>query len=83
MRYLNHPLRQNEAVKYIRPALDILPEVQKTGDIFFPTAWLRALLSGHHSAAAKSEVDAFLKENPDMNYLLISKLKQQADHLYR
>lgn len=83
LRYLNHPLRQNEAVKYIRPALDILPEVQKTGDIFFPTAWLRALLSGHHSAAAKSEVDAFLKENPDMNYLLISKLKQQADHLYR
>ena len=83
LRYLNHPLRQNEAVKYIRPALDILPEVQKTGDIFFPTAWLRALLSGHHSEAAKSEVDAFLKENPDMNYLLISKLKQQADHLYR
>lgn len=43
---LNHPLRQEEGVAYILPALNALLEVQRTGDIFFPTAWLRALLSG-------------------------------------
>lgn len=33
--YLNHPTRQDYAVKYIRPALEKLTEVQRTGDIFF------------------------------------------------
>ncbi|MCD7978696.1 MAG: M1 family aminopeptidase [Tannerellaceae bacterium] len=32
--WLNHPVRQQEAIHYIRPALDILQEVQRTGDIF-------------------------------------------------
>ena len=35
--YLNHPTRQDYAVKYIRPALEKLTEVQRTGDIFFPS----------------------------------------------
>lgn len=33
---LNCQLRQKEAVGYIRPALEVLQEVQRTGDIFFP-----------------------------------------------
>ena len=37
--YLNHPLRQSYAVKYIRPGLEVLEEVQRTGDIFFPKNW--------------------------------------------
>lgn len=81
--YLNHPVRQKEAVAYIRPALEILPEVQKTGDIFFPTAWVRALLSGHRSMEARAEVDNFFTASPDFPVMLSNKVKQQADHLYR
>lgn len=80
---LNHSSRQEEAINYIRPALDILQEVQRTGDIFFPTAWTRALLSGHTSAEARAEVDAFFADHPDYPPMLANKIRQQADHLYR
>ncbi|MDO4165611.1 MAG: M1 family aminopeptidase [Bacteroides sp.] len=79
---LNHRLRQKEAVAYIRPALEALPEVQRTGDIFFPTSWVRALLSGHVSAEARAEVDAFFAAHPDFPLMLSCKVKQQAGHLY-
>lgn len=83
MAYLNHRLRERESIYYIRPALEILQEVQRTGDIFFPTAWLRALLNGHTSEEARKEVDQFLQDHPDFPPMLRSKLLQQADHLYR
>lgn len=81
--YLNSPLRQQEAVRYIRPALDKLEEIQRTGDIFFPRNWVGALLRGHASAEAYKEVDTFFKEHPDYPELLSNKILQQADHLYR
>lgn len=80
---LNHSSRQQEAVSYIRPALEAMQEVQRTGDIFFPTAWVRALLSGHTSAEAREEVDAFFAAHPDYPPMLANKIRQQADHLYR
>lgn len=80
---LNCQLRQKEAVGYIRPALEVLQEVQRTGDIFFPRDWVRALLSGHTSPEAKKEVDDFFATHPDYPVLLSNKIRQQADHLYR
>lgn len=80
---LNHHSRQEEAIAYIRPALEAMQEVQRTGDIFFPTAWVRALLSGHTSPEARAEVDAFFAANPDYPKMLANKIRQQADHLYR
>lgn len=80
---LNHQSRQEEAIKYIRPALEAMQEVQRTGDIFFPTAWVRALLSGHTSPKARAEVDAFFAGHPDYPPMLANKIRQQADHLYR
>ena len=79
---LNHPSRQKEAVAYIRPALEAMQEVQRTGDIFFPTAWVRALLSGHTSPEARAEVDAFFVSHPDYPQMLANKIRQQANHLY-
>ena len=79
---LNHPSRQKEAVAYIRPALEAMQEVQRTGDIFFPTAWVRALLSGHTSPEARAEVDAFFASHPDYPPMLANKIRQQANHLY-
>jgi len=79
--FLNDRMRQSEAIKYIRPALDELLEVQRTGDIFFPTSWLRSLLYAHTSSAARKEVEYFLIENPNYPSLLKGKLLQQAGHL--
>ncbi|MDR1161920.1 MAG: aminopeptidase [Tannerellaceae bacterium] len=80
---LNHPLRQQEAVPYIRPALEILAEVQRTGDIFFPRNWARALLAGHTSGEAMNEVNRFFAAHPGYPTMLGNKIKQQADFLYR
>ena len=66
-----------------RPALEALQEIQRTGDIFFPRDWVRALLSGHTSSAARKEVDDFFAAHPDYPVLLSNKIRQQADHLYR
>ncbi len=79
--YLNHPLRQSEAVEYIYPALEELPEIQRTGDIFFPKNWSVALLGGHDSPEAAAEVRRFLADHPDFPTLLESKLLIAADHL--
>lgn len=81
--HLNHRLRAWESVSYIRPALEAMQEVQRTGDIFFPTAWARALLSGHTSIAAREEVEAFFRVHPNYPEMLSNKIRQQADHLYR
>lgn len=81
--YLNHPTREKYAVKYIRPALEELIEVQRTGDIFFPRNWAGALLSHHSSEAAYREVTAFLSAHPDYPPLLKNKILQAAYPLYR
>lgn len=80
--YLNHRLRGKESVAYIRPALELLQEVQRTGDIFFPTAWVRALLSGHSSEEARKEVEDFIRTHPDYPPMLMNKISQQSSHLF-
>lgn len=81
--YLNSYYRQEDAVKYIYPALDMMIEIQQTGDIFFPRSWVRSLLSGHTTETARIEVESFLEANPDYPVLLKNKILQQADHLFR
>lgn len=83
LRYLCHPARGSYPVRYIRPALDILPEVQRTGDIFFPRGWVGALLSRRTDRAAYEEVRAFLDGNPSFPPLLRSKVLQAAYPLFR
>ena len=77
--YLNHPLREAYSVKYIRPGLEVLEEVQRTGDIFFPKKWARALLRHHHSEEAQREVEAFFAAHPDYSPLLKNKILQVVD----
>ena len=60
--YLNHPLREAHARRFVRPALDLLREIQRTGDIFFPTRWMESTLSGHRSPEAAATVREFLDE---------------------
>ncbi len=72
--YLNHPLRQQEALQYIEPALELLPEIQRTGDIFFPANWCSNLLSGHRSQEASTRVEHFLSTHQSYPTLLTSKI---------
>ena len=81
--YLNHPLRQSYAVKYICPGLEVLEEVQRTGDIFFPKNWASALLRNHKSKEAYQEVQAFFEAHPGYSHLLKNKILQAAWPLYR
>ena len=81
--YLNHPTRQDYSVKYIRPALDALRDVQRTGDIFFPRGWVGALLGGYRRMDAYQKVQDFLKDNPQYPPLLKNKILQAAYPLFR
>ena len=81
--YLNHPLRESSSIRYIRPGLDILEEVQRTGDIFFPRNWTGALLGSHRSPEAMHEVRQFLEAHPDYPALLRNKILQAAYPLLR
>ena len=82
--FLNHPLRAGESVEQIRPALEELLEVRDTGDIFFPRAWLSALLSGHNTPRASEIVHEFLAEQEaDYPVRLRQIILQAADPLFR
>ena len=80
LQYLNHSLRQQESLGYIRPALEALQDVQRTGDIFFPKQWVASTLRGHHSPEADTVVSTFLKEHPDYPPLLKNKILQASAH---
>jgi aminopeptidase N len=81
--FLNHPLRAPASEKYILPALDLLAEIQRTGDIFFPKTWMDAALGGHETRAAASSVRLFLTERPDYPIRLRRIVLQSADTLFR
>ncbi|MBY0493787.1 MAG: ERAP1-like C-terminal domain-containing protein [Cyanobacteria bacterium] len=82
--YLHHPLRAEASKKYVQPSLEMLWEIQKTGDIFFPKRWLDSTLGGHQTKEAAEIVRAFLKNLP-ANYpeRLRNITLQSADELYR
>jgi aminopeptidase N len=81
--FLQHPTRSEQSLGYIRPSLELLEEIQRTGDIFFPQRWLDATLGGHGSPAAAEVVRAFLAERPEVPARLKGKLLQSSDFLFR
>lgn len=81
--YLHHPLRTDSSVEYIKPSLDLLQEIQVTGDIFFPKRWLDQTLSNHSSDEALAIVEEFLSEHPAYNKQLKMKILQSVDFAKR
>lgn len=81
--YLHHPIRQVTSEKYLGECLDLLTEIQKTGDIFFPQSWLSAVFSNYNSEKAYAVVQEFLKSHPDYNPKLKDKILQATDNLRR
>ena len=81
---LHHPLRAAASAKYVAPSLDLLWEIQKTGDIFFPTRWMDTTLAGHQTPDVAATVREFLGRLPQ-NYppRLTNIILQTADELFR
>ena len=75
---LNDPTREPRNNRYITPGLEVLEEIQRTGDIFFPLDWCQALLGSHRSAEAAQLVRQFLEHHPDYPIPLRNKLLQAA-----
>jgi len=83
LRYLHHPLRQKEALDYLPDNLNLLKEIQETGDIFFPKQWLDACYKGHNSKEAGEITRNFLDQHPDYPESLKLKILQSAHEVIK
>jgi aminopeptidase N len=83
LNYLHHPLKNKESIQYILPSLEMLSELQRTGDIFFPKQWLDATFGGHYSVDAVTEINVFLNKNPNYSKSLKDKILQSTDLVYK
>jgi aminopeptidase N len=84
LEYLHHPLRAAASARYVRPSLDLLWEIQKTGDIFFPKRWMDATLGGYRAPSVATTVRDFLTAAPpDYPARLTNIVLQSADELFR
>ncbi len=81
--YLHHPLRTGSSRRYLQESLELLEEIQQTGDIFFPYAWLQATFGSYNNPAEAQLVREFLAQRPHYNPKLKAKILQAADDLFR
>jgi aminopeptidase N len=81
--YLNHPLREADAERFIGPGLEMLAEIQQTGDIFFPSSWTASLLWGHRTPRAAAIVRDFLAQELQYPERLRWTVLASADDLFR
>jgi aminopeptidase N len=81
--YLNHPLRAGQAVRFVRPSLELLREIQQTGDIFFPARWIESVLAGHRSSEVAAIVRDFLGRELQYPQRLRWTVLTAADELFR
>jgi aminopeptidase N len=82
--YLHHPLRASSSEPLIRPSLELLADIQQTGDIFFPKRWMDATLGGHQSPSAARIVRSFVDDmSPDYPERLRRIVLSSADTLFR
>ncbi|HSF99909.1 MAG TPA: hypothetical protein VLA20_02220, partial [Vicinamibacterales bacterium] len=84
VQYLHHPLRASTSRQFVVPALGLVREIERTGDIFFPKRWADATLGGYQSVQTAAEVRAFIEELPaDYPERLRWVLLSSADPLMR
>jgi aminopeptidase N len=81
--YLNHPLREADSERFIRPGLELLADIQRTGDIFFASNWAASLLWGHRSPRAAATVRDFLAQELQYSERLRWTILSAADDLFR
>lgn len=76
---LHHPLREMSSEKYLMPSLELLQEIQQTGDIFFPQRWLATSFENHSGEVAAVAASKFLTSKQDYPAYLKLKILQAAD----
>jgi aminopeptidase N len=81
--FLHHPLHEGQGSDYIRESLQMIEEIQKTGDIFFPQNWLNATLKNYRGKDVSEIVETFLSNNPELPQNLRLKVLQSADIAFR
>ncbi len=81
--FLHHPLHHQQGMDYILPSLEMLEEIQATGDIFFPQNWLGATLQNYRQPEVAEWVEQYLQENQGLSKNLKQKVYQSADNLFR
>ena len=78
---IHHPLRHESSAKHISMILELLEEIQLTGDIFFPKRWLSNSIGYYSSTEAYKEVQNFLEIHKPYNPILLKKLLMVVDNL--
>ncbi|MCS5491981.1 M1 family metallopeptidase [Algoriphagus limi] len=81
--FIHHPIRQKESIKLVPLALELMEEIQRTGDIFFPKGWASNTFGQYNSPEADQMVQDFLNSRPDFNPVLKNKILQASDNLSR
>ncbi|HEY7899474.1 MAG TPA: M1 family aminopeptidase [Gemmatimonadaceae bacterium] len=77
----NETDQQALTLKYLKPALDTLPWLQKNRRIFFIGSWLGGFMGGQSTPEAVATVRTFLKSDPDLGTDLREKILQTLDEL--
>ncbi|MBI9065441.1 MAG: hypothetical protein JEZ14_25880, partial [Marinilabiliaceae bacterium] len=83
LRQLHHPLRQGTSIQYLPKTLEMLEEIQMTGDIFFPINWLNSSFASYSSDEAYRVAERFMSERPDYPQHLRLKILQNIDGIQR
>jgi len=82
--YLHHPTRTRHSRRFVIPSLEMVEEIQRTGDIFFPQGWLGSTLGSHNDPGLAAEVEAWLGAlSDDYPHRLRGKILQSTDGLER
>jgi len=79
----NDPDQEAVTRRYLVPALDSLPWIQRNRRIFFLGSWLGSFIGGQRSAPSLTLVDDFLRAHPDWPRDLREKVLQNEDELER
>jgi len=75
---LNADVYEPQSNVYIESGLKSLQYIEQTSDIFFPTNWLKALLTEHKSREARLTVEKFINNNPNYPEHLRRKILEAA-----
>src|SRR4029078_8765716 len=66
LRAFNAPGQSSLTIRYLAPALDSLPWIQRNRRIFFLGSWLGAFIGGPHDSSALRLIDEYLAEPPTL-----------------
>jgi aminopeptidase N len=79
----NAPEAERATERYLRPALDSLPWIQRNRRIFFLGSWISSFVEGRREPEALEIVRRFLTERRDLPRDIREKVLQATDELQR